>query len=128
MCENQSKPFSIHFSGPINLIIGGNDDFDDYYDYYYNDDDDIRGAQIVNLSNKTSTCNSFPDYPIAMSSATGAIVSGQPIICGGWSGSAHSECYKYSKGTSISNVRFFKLDKIGLGGKVIYTKYYKQCK
>jgi hypothetical protein len=26
MCDNQSKPFSIHFSGSINLIVGGSAD------------------------------------------------------------------------------------------------------
>ena len=46
----------------------------------------VGDAQIVNLANETSTCNNFPDYPIAMAFATGAIVSKQPIICGGRSG------------------------------------------
>ena len=90
MCDNQSKPFSIHFSGPINLIVGG------WGNGYKSD------AQIVDLSNQTRSCNNFPDYPIAMQHATGAIVSKQPIVCGGtsagtsgsWSGSSsHSECY-----------------------------------
>jgi len=54
-------------------------------------------AQIVDLSGQTRSCNNFQDYPIAMWSATGAIVSKQPIICGGWSGLPHSECYKYTK-------------------------------
>ena len=37
-----------------------------------------------------------------MSSATGAIVSGRPLICGGYSGSYtyHSECYQHSKTTN----------------------------
>ena len=77
------------------------------------DSDDYSDAQIVDLSNQTRSCNNFQDYPIAMEGATGAIVLGQPIVCGGWSGSAHSECYKYSKGTSINDVQFFFL-----GGRV----------
>ena len=91
------KPFSIHFSGPINLIVGG-------YGGGYKSD-----AQIVDLSSQTRSCNNFQDYPIAMNSATGAIVSGQPIVCGGESTGYkyHSECYKYSKGTSINDVQFF---------------------
>ena len=69
-------------------------------------------AQIVDLSNQTRSCNNFQDYPIAMSSATGAIVSGQPIVCGGYEDTEqenyYSECYKYSKGTSsINDVLFF---------------------
>ena len=83
----------------MNLIVGG-------YDSDLNDHSD---AQIVDLSNQTRSCNNFPDYPIAMRYATGAIVSGQPIVCGGWSGSAHSECYKYSKGTSINVLLLFFL-------------------
>jgi hypothetical protein len=92
MCENQSKLFSIYFSGSINMIVGGTDRDRNYY----------SDAQIVNLSNETSTCNNFPDYPIAISYATGAIVSGHPIICGGWSveSNAHSECYHHSKATN----------------------------
>jgi hypothetical protein len=93
MCENQSKPFSIHFSGPINLIVGG-----------YSDESDAQ-AQIVDLSNQTRSCNNFQYYPIEIGYATGAIVLGTPIVCGGQSYTEqrnyHSECYKYSKGTSI---------------------------
>ena len=92
MCDNQSKPFSIHFSGPINLIVGG-------YDRGYKSD-----AQIVDLSSQTRSCNNFQYYPIEIGVATGAIVLGTPIVCGGRSYTElnyHSECYKYSKGTSI---------------------------
>ena len=66
------------------MIVGGLDsDFNHH-----------RGAQIVNLASETSTCNNFPDYPIAIRYATGAIVSGLPIICGGVSEeNYHSECY-----------------------------------
>jgi len=72
------------------MIVGGEDsDYDLYSD-----------AQIVNLTNETSTCNNFPDYPLAIRVATGAIVAGHPIICGGISGSYHSECYHYSKDTN----------------------------
>jgi hypothetical protein len=82
------------FSGSINLIVGGRD-----RDRIPNRQSD---AQIANLANETSTCNNFPDYPIAVMDATGAIVDGHPIICGGWSGYpiAHSECYHHSKATN----------------------------
>jgi len=77
--------------GSINLIVGGKD-----RNYY------SAPAQIVNLSNKTSTCNNFPTYPIAIGYATGAIVDGHPIICGGRSGRdyAHSQCYHHNKDTN----------------------------
>jgi hypothetical protein len=74
------------------MIVGGRDS-----DYNYYSD-----AQIVNLTNETSTCNNFPDYPIAIKYATGAIVSGHPIICGGLFGpyQFRSECYHRSKATN----------------------------
>ena len=98
MCDNQSKPFPIHFAGSNNLLIVGG---------YDSNADQVSDAQIVDLSSQTRSCNNFPDYPIAVHSATGAIVSKQPMICGGFSENTHSECYKYSKGTSINDVRFF---------------------
>jgi hypothetical protein len=77
--------------GSINLIVGGWDSNRNYN----------KDAQIVNWSNETSTCNNFPDYPIAIFYATGAIVSGHAIICGGRSeGSIISECYHHSKATN----------------------------
>merc|ERR1711971_459818 len=84
--ENEANDLYI---GSISLIVGG------YDGNPYSD------AQIVNLSNETSACNNFSDYPLAISSATGAIVDGLPIICGGKSkGSFHSECYHHSKDTN----------------------------
>ena len=92
-CVKTNQNYSQYiFSGSINMIVGGGDsDYNPYSD-----------AQIVNLSNKTSTCNNFPDYPIAIKYATGAIVSGHPIICGGRSEGSitHSECYHHSKATN----------------------------
>ena len=86
------------------MIVGG----------YDSDGNPVSDAQIVDLSSQTRSCNNFADYPIAIQGATGAIVSGQPIVCGGWSGSAHSECYKYSKGTSINVLLLFFW--VGVGG------------
>ena len=87
------------------MIVGGSRYVGDYK----------SDAQIVDLSSQTRSCNNFPDYPIAMGAATGAIVSGQPIICGGLSESGrHSECYKYSKGTSRNVLLLFFW--VGVGG------------
>ena len=78
----------MHFSESINMVLGG-----------YSDGNPYSDAQIVNLSNQISTCNNFPDYPLAISVMSGAIISGQPIICGGRSGRSdyHSECYHHTK-------------------------------
>ena len=71
------------------MVVGGNDDG------YQSDSQ---------LSSLTRSCSNLQNYPIAISSATGAIVSGHPIICGGRSGGVgsnyHSECYHHSKATN----------------------------
>ena len=74
------------FSGSVILVVGGQDD--SYK--YYNDSQ---------LSSLTRSCSNLQNYPIAMSSATGAIVDGHPIICGGYSEGSnyHSECYHHNK-------------------------------
>ena len=76
----------IHFSGSVILVVGGRDDRRNYQ----NDSQ---------LSSLTRSCSNLQNYPIAMRHATGAIVSGHPIICGGKSTgtSCHSECYHHSK-------------------------------
>ena len=70
------------------MVVGGEDD-------NYNRQNDSQ------LSSLTRSCSNLQNYPIAMGGATGAIVSGHPIICGGWSGEpdfvAYSECYHYNK-------------------------------
>ena len=62
-------------------------------------------VQIVDLSQQTRSCPNLTKYPIAMNAATGAIVSGHPMICGGinpYKGSfaIHSECYQHSKASN----------------------------
>ena len=60
-------------------------------------------VQIIDLSAQRKLCPNLQNYPLKMSAATGAIVSGDPIICGGDSGSPnsrHPECYKYDNATN----------------------------
>ena len=60
-------------------------------------------AQIVDLSTQNRACPNLPETPIAVGGATGAIVSGHPMICGGQSrgsGTYRSECYQHSKTTN----------------------------
>ena len=91
------KLFSIYFSGSVIMVVGGS---------YHND------AQLSSLSR---SCSNLQNYPIAIRSATGAIVSGNPMICGGLSyGSKHSECYQHNKAinswkfvTNMTTERYF---------------------
>ena len=72
------------------MIVGGNN-YEDYND-----------TQIVDLSSQTRSCKNLAEYPIENHGATGAVVSGQPIVCGGQSGPATtlSQCYRYNKATN----------------------------
>ena len=55
-------------------------------------------TQIVDLLAETRSCQNIKKYPLNVEAATGAVVSGQPIICGGWSGTHNFfECFQYSK-------------------------------
>ena len=76
------------------MVVGGSDS-----SFYRRND-----ASVVDLSTQNRACPNLPRYPIAMYGATGAIVSGHPMLCGGYSGfntlrqpTLHSECYQHSK-------------------------------
>ena len=81
------------------MVVGGEHD----YDY----DNSQRDAQLSSL---TRSCSNLQNYPIAISGATGAIVSGHPIICGSWSYEvcnggmcsvrSGSECYHHNKASN----------------------------
>ena len=106
----------IHFLGSIKLIVGG-------YDMIWQKDRNY--SQTFNLSNSTTSCKNLPGYPIPMSSATGAIVSGKPLICGGWSVfGIHSECYQHNNvSNSWENVTYMNTHRyysasVSLNGKL----------
>ena len=84
------------------MVVGGLDLSDNY-------------QSDTQLSSVTRSCSNLQNYPIAIRSATGAIVSGNPMICGGLSyGSKHSECYQHNKAinswkflTNMTTERYF---------------------
>ena len=67
------------------MVVGGRDD---EYNYYSN----------AQLSSTTRSCSFLQNYTTAISGATGAIVFGQPMICGGYY--YRSECYHHSKASN----------------------------
>ena len=86
------KLFSIYFSGSVIMVVGG-------------EHDRHNSQRDAQLSSLTRSCSNLQNYPIAMNGATGAIVSGHPMICGGinpYKGSfaIHSECYQHSKASN----------------------------
>ena len=64
------------------MVVGGRDD---EYNYYSN----------AQLSSTTRSCSFLQNYTTAISGATGAIVFGKPMICGGYY--YRSECYHHNK-------------------------------
>ena len=101
MFQLEIKLFIVNtFSESLILVVGGSDSYGDGVNSH-------RDAQIVDLSKQTRACTNLPEYPGAMGMATGAIVSGHPMICGSTSHPIHnapSECYHYSK---VSNSWIF---------------------
>ena len=57
-------------------------------------------VQLVDFSAQKKSCPNPPNYPIALAGATGAIVAGHPVICGGYSGERHNECYIHNNVTN----------------------------
>ena len=83
------------------MVVGGNPKHREYIGNVWG----FRPSedQIVDLSQQPRSCPSLTKYPInPTNSATGAIVSGNPIICGGACGGGSrlntcSECYQHNK-------------------------------
>ena len=56
---------------------------------------------MVDIRETSSNCRSLPDYPLQAQYASGGILNGQPLICGGIVGlqesnNATNECYVYN--------------------------------
>jgi len=57
------------------------------------DGGDHDTTQLIDLTSSTKSCQNWNNYPIALSFATGGMVSGSPLVCGGFSSSRHEQCY-----------------------------------
>ena len=59
-----------------------------------------RESEVVDLHKNSSYCRSLSDYPLEAQYASGGILNGQPLICGGIVGlednNATNECYVYN--------------------------------
>ena len=56
-------------------------------------------AQVVNIQSD-STCTGLADYPMDLWGATGGVIDGRPLICGGTSSGSNNEqssCYIFNK-------------------------------
>ena len=57
-----------------------------------------RESEVVDLHKNSSYCRSLSDYPLQAQYASGGILNGRPLICGGIeeSNNATKECYIYN--------------------------------
>ena len=62
---------------------------------------DSAASEVVNVLDSSSTCQSIPDYPVAVHQASGGILDNVPVVCGGGSDDhgMQSTCYKLEKNT-----------------------------
>ena len=71
--------------------------------------DDTDDSQVVDLES-TKTCSNLPSYPLRLIGATGGVINGSPLICGGEgrasgesSNAIQSSCYMYDKTSQTWN-------------------------
>ena len=77
VCNNQTILYSI--PGSLIMVAGGWDG-NKYQEL----------VQIIDVSTYRKVHLNLQNYPIPVDAATGAIVSGVPVICGGYSYSAYA--------------------------------------
>ena len=64
--------------------------------------------------NSTTLCSDLSSYPFPISGAVGGLLDGNPVICGGYSSSIESSCYKYNKTSDTWNFH----------GNMKHTRYH----
>ena len=50
-------------------------------------------TEVIDITDETKKCNNLGDFPVRVSWATGGLVDGKPIVCGGQDPAAKRECY-----------------------------------
>ena len=82
-----------------------------------------RESEVVDICENSSYCRSLPHYPLQAQYASGGILDGQPLICGGlvgleYSNNATNECYAYNA-TSLSWALFANMNEVRYGASGI---------
>ena len=84
-------------------------------------------SEVVDIRKNSSYCRSLPDYPLQAQYASGGILDGQPLICGGivGLGDASNECYVYNA-TSLSWALFTNMNhkRYGASGVTLDNKRF----
>ena len=84
--SNTNKTLSVSQQDHILFVTGDNKE---------------RESEVVDISENSLYCRSLSDYPLQAQYASGGILNGQPLICGGIIGSENSsnptsKCYVYN--------------------------------
>ena len=89
-----------------------------------------RESEVVDIRENSSYCRSLPDFPLQAQYASGGILDGQPLICGGIVGleesnSATNECYVYNA-TSLTWALFANMneERYGASGIALDNKRF----
>ena len=89
-----------------------------------------RESEVVDIRENSSYCRSLPDYPLQAQYASGGILNGQPLICGGVVGleesnTATNECYVYNA-TSLTWSLFASMNhkRYGASGVTLDNKRF----
>jgi hypothetical protein len=89
-----------------------------------------RESEVVDIRENSSYCRSLPDYPLQAQYASGGILNGQPLICGGMVGleennNAINECYVYNA-TSLTWSLFASMNhkRYGASGVTLDNKRF----
>ena len=89
-----------------------------------------RESEVIDIRENSSYCRSLPDYPLQAQYASGGILNGQPLICGGMVGleennNAINECYVYNA-TSLTWSLFANMNqkRYGASGVTLDNKRF----
>ena len=62
-------------------------------------------SEVVDITNSSTSCPQLPTYPFKMWGASGGVINGSPMVCGGYKGGlgpkVESSCYSHDKGLNI---------------------------
>ena len=89
-----------------------------------------RESEVVDIRENSFYCRSLPDYPLQAQYASGGILNGQPLICGGIvaleeSNNNTKECYVYNA-TSLTWSLFASMNhkRYGASGVTLDNKRF----
>ena len=53
-------------------------------------------TEVIDITDETKKCNNLGDFPVIVKMATGGLVDGKPIVCGGQDATTFKqECYSF---------------------------------